>query len=146
MQNPFPTIAAPIPNNTPQKRPTILLVADFASFSGLIWCQLTALDYKVIFRSGESAGRDLLIERPSEHLDLLILDLNLPLARCRELAEAFRRENPDVRVLLLSTEANTVTSSRSIGFLQKPLLIENLGEHLRAFLEGDIEPATAWAR
>jgi DNA-binding response OmpR family regulator len=122
-----------------ENRPIILLVGDFGAFCSLVWCQLTALDYKVLVGSSESAGRDLLIERPTAPVDLLFLDLNLPIARSREIAESFRIQNPDTKVLLMSTELNTEEPDENIGYLRKPFLMETLGEHLRKFLNA--EPA-----
>jgi len=137
MNSATPTLEAAIPRKTGKSRQTILLVDDFGTFCSLVWCQLMALDYHVLIASGESGARELLAQHWPEQLDLLILDLNLPLPKCREIAQSFRKINPGTKVLLMSSQPNLAKPDQNIGYLQKPFPIESLGEHLREFMGED---------
>jgi DNA-binding NtrC family response regulator len=125
-----------IPNRSPAVQgQTVLLVDDSGAFCNLIWCQLTALGYRVLTAFGEAEARDILIRQGPENIDLLITDMNMPLIRAVQLAEWFQAMKPGARALLMSTHVSTAKLAKEIGFLKKPFRIETLGEQVREFLE-----------
>ncbi len=120
---------------------TVLLVEDSGTFGSLVWCQLTALGYHVLTASGGAEALEILTRFGASSIDLLIAEMDMPLMRGDELAEWFHKANPEAKVLLMSTCADTVKPGKKTGLLQKPFQIETLGEQVREFLDSDPETA-----
>ena len=124
-----------IPRKAGERSQTILLVDGYGTLSNLIWCQLTALGYRVLTASEESEAQDILLGYGPENIDLLIANPNMPPMRGDEFAVWFQREHPGAKVLLMSNHVPAGEPGSNIGFLQTPFRIETLGEQVREFLE-----------
>ena len=95
---------------------------------------LESLGYRVTaFEDGLKAVA--YYERTSNDVDLVLLDMLIPVFNGRETFRAMRAVNPRVRVLLASGysvdgEAQTLLDEGVVGFIQKPYSIEALAAKL----------------
>lgn len=69
--------------------------------------------------------------------DLLVSDIVLPDTTGVELAHEFRREKPELAVLLMSGYAEAAVRKRAagLGFLQKPFRLDDLAREVTAALD-----------
>ncbi len=130
-------------DEAPESRPgreRILLVDDEAMIRELGRKVLAGGGYKVITASN---GREALeiFARERNRLDLVILDLTMPLLSGLEVFDKMRELAPDVRVILSSgnptgPELNGPIKARPTAFLQKPYRPDALSRIVRDVLDG----------
>jgi len=116
----------------------VLVVSDHGPLSNLIWCQLSALGYRVLTASWGGEAQDVLLAPTAVGIDLLILDLHVPIIRGDEIVKWFQRENPAGKVLLMAGHDVARELGRNVGVLHMPLQIETLGERVQEFLGGGV--------
>jgi len=111
---------------------TILLVEDEESLREVIGTYLSGKGYRVLSaENGNAALR--LCETWSGGIDVLLSDFIMPGMRGPEVAAEVLRMHPGTRVILMSGYAD-----RELGqhdFLQKPVNLRVLAEHIRLVLD-----------
>jgi len=116
----FPRIAEPVrpqvvaaPIATVGGREAILLVEDDPHVRSVTARALGAAGYALLLASNGLEAIEILSRHPGR-LDLLITDVVMPGVDGRQLAEAVRKEWPEVRVLFLSGHAQDVLGERGM--------------------------------
>ena len=117
---------------------TVLLVDDEEMVRRIANAALDQLGYRVIEASNGVEAVDLFRRRRYD-IDLVILDLTMPLMTGEETLRKLRAIDPDVTVILSSgfneTDATRHFEGRGLaGFLQKPYTLTRLSERLQAAL------------
>ena len=114
----------------------VLIIDDHAGFRRLAHKLLTRSGYDVV---GEAAdGRGALAEAARLRPDVVLLDVQLPDIDGVDVAHALAADNPDARVVLVSSRAASdfgarLDSAPAVGFLSKS---ELTGPALGALLGG----------
>ena len=122
---------------------TILVVDDEEMVRAVVTEMLQKCGYRVLTASDGRTAVSLYEEKHSE-IDLVLLDLAMPLMDGRETHRALREFDPDVRVLLCSGYSEQDAEPRSpdevsTAFVQKPYSISVLMEAVRSALGGPAE-------
>ncbi len=118
---------------------TILLVDDEPMVSEVGKELLMALGYKVLTaESGDEAIQ--IYKEKQEYINLIILDMIMPVIGGEETFEKLKEIDPEVNVLLssgysLNGQAEEILSNGCKGFLQKPYSLSDLSEKVRSVLE-----------
>lgn len=138
---------APIapPEPAPRRSARIMVVEDEPTLRGAVCTVLTHLGHTV---KGCANGREA-IEHYRGHwreLDLVILDMIMPVMNGKETFLALKAINPEVVALLasgysLEGEAEEVLRSGVKGFLQKPFTMEDLARGVTDVLAGQFRPS-----
>lgn len=112
----------------------VLLVDDDESIVEIGTMMLVKLGYKVL---GAKSGAEALsiYKESGGNIDLVLLDLNMPVERGAETFKKIRAIDPDARVLLLtgSVETQEMMELKKIGcrgMIQKPFSMEVLSKKL----------------
>ena len=133
--------ANPIENDVlPAGGETILVVEDDPDVRDYIATVLDVLGYKVL--EAEDGPSALALAEQAAEVVLLLTDVVLPGGmNGREIAEAFRTQNPNIKVLYMSgyTENAIVHQGRldsGVQLLNKPFKREVLAKRVRAALDG----------
>jgi len=119
---------------------TLLLVDDEAIIIEVGMELLDRLGYKVmVARSGNKAIET--YEENQAHIDLVILDINMPDMSGGETYDCLKKINPHVKVLLssgynINGEAQEIIKRGCNGFIQKPFNLNELSQKLREILYG----------
>ena len=128
------------------ERKRLLVVDDEAPVLRLVARILATDNYDVSTAdSGDAAMR--LLQNPAlGPVDLLVTDLQMPGMNGRELAQAVRKLNPQVRVLYVTGFADTLFKGvQELGqgesFIEKPFGAEGLLEATRLLMFGSISEA-----
>jgi CheY-like chemotaxis protein len=125
-----------------QGRETILLVEDEAQVRKLMEGILRRAGYQVVNAPSASAA----LKASSQHegpIDLLVTDVIMPRMSGPQLAERFRSDRPDARVLYISGYMDvSVLDPRGREFLRKPFTPEGLLKRVREVLDGGIAGAS----
>jgi two-component system, cell cycle sensor histidine kinase and response regulator CckA len=117
-------------------RGTILLVDDDEIILEACGRLLARRGFDVLkARNGKEAVE--VFERYQDGIDLVILDVQMPVMDGERTFDCLRQMEPDVRVLLISGYSETGCVERMLqngckGFLQKPFDIEELTEKIEA--------------
>ena len=135
----FPALATvPVPS---QPKPsitgqTILLVDDHSSARNSIQRVLQDAGYRVLPASSGKRALKVFAECP-KGVDLLIADWMMPGMNGRELAEKLRRENPELRVLLISGyhDPREGPLANSVNLIRKPFAGGVLLERIRELFD-----------
>jgi len=106
---------------------TVLVVDDHPGISEAIALHLTRLGYRTLIAADGQEARDVISTHGVAKIDLLVTDVEMPRMRGDELAEWFLRENPQARVLMMSTNHNCVKPCSRVAFPQKPFGPDLLG-------------------
>jgi CheY-like chemotaxis protein len=125
--------------STEHGEPTVLLVEDESFVRGVVSEVLRGAGYWVLIaRDAPEACR--LYEAHSGRIELLLTDLVLPGEDGRALAARLRRNNPDLKVLLMSGYAERVATLNTCDghaeeWMAKPFSGEGLLEKVRQLLD-----------
>jgi len=117
-------------------RGTILLVDDDEVILGACGRLLAPRGFDVLkARNGKEALE--VFERHRDRIDLVILDIQMPVMDGERTFVCLRQIEPDVRVLVISGYSDTGCIERLLqngckGFLQKPFSIKELTEKIEA--------------
>jgi PAS domain S-box-containing protein len=118
-----------------QGNETILLVEDEDPVREVTALLLESLGYRVLQVCGAEEALDLAQKHQSK-IDLLLTDVIMPGMSGRELADAFRIQDPDIKVLFQSGHTDDVVVrsgilNAEVAFLQKPFTITTLSKKVR---------------
>ncbi len=118
---------------------TVLVVDDEISLRHLLEATLVSKGYRVVTAAN---GLDAIeyLGQPSNPVDAVLLDLNMPGANGVDVFKVIRMGRPDIKVLILS--GNLTREARlelqGLGqnnFIQKPYALDDVGRNLRALLD-----------
>lgn len=118
---------------------TILLVDDEEMILDVGQALLKALGYKVLIAgSGKEALE--IYKKNKEKIDLVILDMIMPVTGGGETYDRMKEINPDIKVLLSSGysidgQATEILKRGCDGFIQKPFTMKELSQSIREVLE-----------
>lgn len=123
----------------PRGSESILIIDDEISVCEIARDMLMDLGYTVLVEHDGKAGVDAYRIRQAT-IDLVILDLNMPLMGGKEALEQLRVMNPNVRVIILTGYSKGVVQTPELpdkvsGFLQKPFQVEDLATKVRDVLD-----------
>jgi CheY-like chemotaxis protein len=125
----------PLPRGTER----ILIIDDEVSVREIARDMLSGLGYGVDVAADGKEGVAFYRDRQAE-IDLIILDVNMPVMGGKEAFVLLRSANPDVRILIVtgygkeSIEASRLANNVN-GFIQKPFQIETLALKVRQILD-----------
>ena len=120
------------------RKSTILLVDDDPSVRGMIGRVLANEGYLVLHAAN---GAEALGVAAANHIDLVLLDLNMPVMGGWDAFERLTAENPLVAIIVITARPNQLFTALSAGvgaLLEKPLDFPVLLETVKKLLE---EPA-----
>jgi DNA-binding response OmpR family regulator len=112
----------------------ILLVDDDATVRGSLSEVLVAEGYQVVPAENGEQAIDLANRSP---MDLVLLDLNMPVKNGWDTFEELTREHPIVPIIIITARSNQVFTAVSAGagaLLEKPMDIETLLEAIKKLL------------
>jgi CheY-like chemotaxis protein len=127
------------PASAPGQSRRVVVVEDEAALRDVAFRMLTALGYQVeTFASGPQALQ--YYEKHAANVDLVILDMVMPVMSGTETFAAMKRIQPDVKAILasgysLDGDTQAVMDDGVRGFLQKPYRCETLADLLRRVLD-----------
>jgi len=127
----------------PRKPKTILLVDDEASVRELVGRVLQTENYKVITAAN---GTEALGLGSRVHIDLVLLDLNLPVKNGWDTFERLTYEHPLVPVIIITARPNQFFSAVGAGagaLMEKPLDFPKLLKTVAVLLEEPMETRLA---
>jgi len=142
----FPRVSAVVRSATRQKqqrlphgRENILVVDDEMSVCEIARDMLSDLGYTVMLQHDGRAGVDYYRTRQAT-VDLILLDVNMPLKGGKQAFEELRQMNPNVRVIFLTGYGKESVEIASLpadvdGFIQKPFQVEELAAKVRSALD-----------
>ena len=118
----------------------ILLVDDEVAVLDVSRKLLELLGYEVYTAGNGQDAISVYLEKGRE-VDLILLDMIMPVMSGGETFDCLRKINPEVKILLLSGysingEAENIVERGCNGFLQKPFQIEELSRKVREVLTG----------
>jgi two-component system cell cycle sensor histidine kinase/response regulator CckA len=127
------TLSKPVRNSK-----TILLVEDEDPVREVTALLLQSLGYQVLQVSGAEEALNL-VQSDGTKIDLLLTDVIMPGMSGRELADAFRVHDPQIKVLFQSGHTDDIVVRHGIlnaevAFLQKPYSIDALAKKVRDLL------------
>ncbi len=141
----LPAMAAPVPGPDRVAHPaaqargtgTVLVVDDEEAVRGLAERALTRGGYRVLLAKDGAEAVTVFVDAATE-IDVVVLDLTMPVMDGREVLEALRRVDPTVRVVLSSGFTEHDLSSRGdvagTLFLQKPYRPSQLVERVQELI------------
>ena len=122
----------------PRGREHILIIDDEMSVCEIARDLLTELGYHVLHAHDGKAGVNLYRDRQGS-IDLVLLDLNMPLMGGKETFEQLRSINPKLRIIILTGYGeNSIQNgfrSEADSFVQKPFQLEDLAVKIRQVLD-----------
>jgi PAS domain S-box-containing protein len=126
-------------NRLPRGREHILLMEDEAAVSEIARDALSDLGYTVSLAPDGLAGVEMYKSRQAS-VDLVLLDMNMPLMGGREAFEQLRAINPHLPIIILTGYGERVVEASAFpgpvnGFMQKPFQIEDLAMRIRQTLD-----------
>jgi two-component system, cell cycle sensor histidine kinase and response regulator CckA len=123
-----------------QSRETIVLVEDDIAIRDVTSRLLAKMGYGVLVAASGSEALAL-IDHGQVAPNLLLSDMFMPIMDGWELSLKLRRSLPELPVLLISGESESVLAGRygleGVSFLQKPFTAAALAGKLREVLDGD---------
>ncbi len=125
----------------------ILLIDDEVSVCEIAKDMLSGLGYTVMYVHDGKAGVEFYRTRRAS-IDLVLMNMNMPLMGGRETFRQLRSINPEVPILIVTGHGKAVVdevswASEISGYLQKPFQLEDLAAKVRAVLDGKHHPAPA---
>ncbi len=127
---------------------TILVVEDQPAVRSVVHTALSRHGYRVLTATNGSEAVDIAMAH-GDRIDLLITDVVMPGLSARDLAERFRQQHPDGRVLYMSgyTDDSVVQRGileQSVEFIQKPFTPATLLRRVREVLNSNVprDPTT----
>lgn len=126
-----------------QTRGTILVVDDEQAVRAVAARMLERCGLTVLLAKDGREGVEV-FRAHREELDLVLLDMTMPVMGGEEAYREIRRLNPDAKVLLMSGYTESETTERFAGkglagFLQKPFKWEHLEKRLQELLDGETD-------
>ncbi len=118
---------------------TVLLVDDEEMITEAGGELLAEMGYRVLIaRSGKEAIE--LYKKNREEIDLVILDMIMPVTGGGETYDRLKEANPDTKVLLssgysINGEASEILDRGCNGFIQKPFNVKKLSQKIREILD-----------
>ncbi len=124
--------------NETQAKGTILVVDDEGVFRDMLRDVLEYLGYRVFLAKDGKEGLDVFQEHKDE-IDLVILDMNMPVMDGKELFRELKRIDPHIRALLstgfaLDQQVRGLMEEGVLGFIQKPFRIEEISTAIHNLL------------
>ena len=124
---------------TTMGRGTILVVDDEDVFREMLKDVLEYLGYHVLTAENGAEGLDV-FKSNQPAIDLVILDMNMPVMDGRELFQALKKLAPDVKALLatgftLDGEVQTLMNEGIMGFIQKPFRVDTISKAIDEILK-----------
>ncbi|MCC6858049.1 MAG: PAS domain S-box protein [Bryobacterales bacterium] len=119
---------------------TVLVVDDEEMLRTFVSAALARLGYTVL-AAGDGQEAVEVFEAHAGRIDLVLLDLTMPVMNGRESWELLRERWPEARVILMSGHSESEAAELFPGgqffsFLQKPFPLERLARHVKAALPG----------
>jgi signal transduction histidine kinase len=119
---------------------TILIVDDEPMIIVMLKDHLEELGCKILSAENGRQAVDMLRKKRDE-IDLIILDINMPVMNGAEAYREFLKIKPDVRVLVssgyvLDEDTREILSLGAQGFLQKPFRLEKVETKIMEILQG----------
>ncbi|MBW2133131.1 MAG: PAS domain S-box protein [Deltaproteobacteria bacterium] len=119
----------------------ILVVEDDENLRNLMGTMLSRLGYKVTLAANGGEAL-LLMEKKGLKPDLVITDVVMPNMSGKELAERLLEMQPDLKVLYMSGYTDNAIAHHGvldpgIPFIQKPFILDDIAEKVRAVLQGN---------
>ncbi|MBN1555917.1 MAG: response regulator [Phycisphaerae bacterium] len=136
---PIPNVARPIPQNTAWRgRGTVLLVDDEPAICKIGSSMLQRLGFETLVAQNGPDALDVFRKRLKE-IDLILLDVSMPMMDGTEACAKFRSLREDVRIVLCTghAEVDAIMDSdgeHPVGFLQKPFDLHTLSAKLQDML------------
>jgi PAS domain S-box-containing protein len=117
----------------------ILIIEDEESVREIARDMLTELGYTILVAPDGRTGVETYRSRQAS-VDLILLDMNMPLMGGREAYEQLKKINPGLRIIILTGYGRGVIEPSSFpgevnGFLQKPFHLEDLALKVRKALD-----------
>lgn len=118
---------------------TILLVDDEDMIWDVVFSMLQDLGYTVLLAENGKDAVDIFRSNPQQ-VDLVLLDMLMPVMNAREAFHLLKQTDPDVKVLLASgyveeEDVQDVLSAGALGFLRKPYRLRDLARKIREILD-----------
>lgn len=131
----------------PRGSENILIIDDEVSVCEIARDMLTGLGYTVMYVHDGKSGVEFYRTRRAS-IDLVLMNMNMPLMGGRETFRRLKSINPDLPILIVTGHGRAVVdegswASEISGYLQKPFQLEDLATKVRAVLDGKHQPATA---
>ena len=129
----------------------MLLAEDGPLLLGLVSYELRSQGYRVLeAANGEEALR-VAEGLDGEEIHALVTDIVMPRMGGKELAERFKAEHRDTKVIFMSGYTDKAVFDYAapepgVAFLQKPFLAEDMTLKLRELLDGHDHPPEAMVR
>jgi CheY-like chemotaxis protein len=142
----FPRAAGMMPLTGPAKRrrlprgkENILIIDDETAVCEIANDMMSGLGYKVYVEHDGRSGTELYRTRQA-NIDLVLLDMNMPIMGGKQTFDVLRTINPNVRIVIITGYGRegvdpSAFSSPVNGFLQKPFQIELLATTIRSVLD-----------
>jgi CheY-like chemotaxis protein len=117
----------------------ILIIEDEISVAEIARDMLTGLGYTVYAAHNGKDGLEFYRTRQAS-IDLILLDVNMPVMGGKEAFDRIRALNPSVRIIIVTgygrgTVETSTFSSKVNGFMQKPFQIETMAMTIRDVLD-----------
>lgn len=120
---------------------TLLIVDDEDVFRDVLQEMLEGLGYKVLVAINGKEAIELYRSalKSNKRIDLVILDMNMPVMGGRETFDQMKRLNPDVKVLVATglgrnVDVRAILDGGVIGFVYKPFSMAKLSKKIREIL------------
>jgi two-component system cell cycle sensor histidine kinase/response regulator CckA len=123
----------------PRGKENILVIDDEESVCEIARDMLTDLGYSVTVVHDGKSGIDTYRTRRAA-IDLVLLDMNMPLMGGKATFEQLKNLNPHLRIIILTGYSKDVMetatfSAETNGFLQKPFQLEDIATKVRQVLD-----------
>ena len=130
------TASLPAPTTPADK--TILIVDDEPTVVAMLSSHLESLGCHILTASNGQVGVDIFKEKKDE-IDLIILDINMPVMCGRDAYQQFIRIKPNVQVLVstgyvMNEDTSEVLNMGAQGMLQKPYKLEDVNAKIMEIL------------
>lgn len=117
----------------------VLLVDDEEMLRNVVSRMLRRMDYEVVTASNGQEAVDHYRQHADE-IDLVVLDMMMPVMGGRDCFRALKSMDPEVKVLLstgsaLEGQAQEIMAEGVLGFVQKPYRMDELGKQVRQIME-----------
>jgi two-component system cell cycle sensor histidine kinase/response regulator CckA len=125
----------------------ILMIDDDVSVCEIAKDMLSNLGYTVVDVHDGKAGVEFYRTRRAS-IDLILMNMNMPLMGGRETFRQLKSINPEVPILIVTGHGRSVLdeapwASEISGYLQKPFELEDLATKVRTVLDSRHQPTTA---
>lgn len=114
--------------------PTLLVVEDDSIVRMLIVDVLEELEFKVLEADGSEQALEI-IKDSTQHIDLMMTDVGLPVMDGRELANVARNLRPTLPILFASGYAESIDVPEGMHVIGKPFSIDQLRDKVKGILQ-----------